>query len=86
MSQIMKRSTGNNSSKHPRGRGLTLERFAAAKSSSYNKQEQKEKQFALDARKVNKYRKLKKKLQQKGALLPITQVTSCTAATTSLQS
>lgn len=53
-------------SKHTRG--LTLERFAAAKSSGYNKREKKEKQFALDAKQVNKYRKLKQKLQQQGML------------------
>ncbi len=49
-------------------RGLTLERFAAAKSSGYNKREKKDKHFALDAKKVNKYRKLKSKLQQNGIL------------------
>ena len=61
-----------NGSKHPKG--LTLERFAAAKSSSYSKQEKKEKQFALDARQVNKYRKLKQKLQQQGLLPGVSQV------------
>lgn len=60
------------SSKHPKG--LTLERFAAAKSSGYNKRDKKEKQFALDAKKVNKYRKLKQKLQQKGLLPELSQV------------
>lgn len=60
------------SSKHPKG--LTLERFAAAKSSGYNKRDKKEKQFALDARKVNKYRKLKQKLQQQGLLPEVSQV------------
>ena len=58
--------------KHPKG--LTLERFAAAKSSNYNKREKKEKQFALDAKKVNKYRKLKQKLQQQGLLPGVSQV------------
>lgn len=58
--------------KHPKG--LTLERFAAAKSSGYNKREKKEKQFALDAKKVNKYRKLKQKLQQQGMLPGVSQV------------
>ncbi|KAL3136954.1 hypothetical protein ABBQ32_006558 [Trebouxia sp. C0010 RCD-2024] len=57
--------------KHPKG--LTLERFAAAKSSGYNKREKKEKQFALDAKKVNKYRKLKQKLQQQGMLPGVSQ-------------
>lgn len=66
MSQIAKHSKGKSSNRHPRG--LTLERFAAAKSSGYNKRDKKEKQFALDAKKVNKYRKLKSKLQQKGML------------------
>lgn len=62
------------SRKHPKG--LTLERFAAAKSSGYNKRDKKEKQFALDARKVNKYRKLKQKLQQQGLLPEASQVLS----------
>lgn len=59
-------------SKH--AKGLTLERFAAAKSSGYNKREKQEKQFALDAKKVNKYRKLKTKLQQQGVLPRVSQV------------
>ena len=59
-------------SKHKQG--LTLERFAAAKSSGYNKRERKEKQSALDAKKVNKYRKLKRKLQQQGTLPGVSQV------------
>lgn len=63
--QIAKRHKGKGS-RHPKG--LTLERFAAAKSSGYNKRERIDKQFALDAKKVNKYRKLKSKLQQKGVL------------------
>ena len=60
------------STKHPKG--LTLERFAAAKASGYNKRDKKEKQFALDARKVNKYRKLKQKLQHQGLLPEVSQV------------
>lgn len=72
MSQVAKHPKGKSSNKHPRG--LTLERFAAAKSSGYNKRDKKEKQFALDAKKVNKYRKLKSKLQQKGMLPSVSQV------------
>lgn len=72
MSQIAKRPKGKSSNRHPRG--LTLERFAAAKSSGYNKRDKKERQFALDAKKVNKYRKLKSKLQQKGMLPSVSQV------------
>ena len=53
---------------HKHRKGLTLERFAAAKTSGYNKQEKKDKQFALNAKKVNQYRKLKRKLQQSGAI------------------
>ncbi|KAA6422429.1 MAG: hypothetical protein FRX49_07604 [Trebouxia sp. A1-2] len=71
MSQIAKRPKGKSSNRHPRG--LTLERFAAAKSSGYNKRDKKERQFALDAKKVNKYRKLKSKLQQKGMLPSVSQ-------------
>lgn len=72
MSQIAKHLKSKSSNRHPRG--LTLERFAAAKSSGYNKRDKEEKQFALDAKKVNKYRKLKSKLQQKGMLPSVSQV------------
>lgn len=71
MSQIAKHLKSKSSNRHPRG--LTLERFAAAKSSGYNKRDKEEKQFALDAKKVNKYRKLKSKLQQKGMLPSVSQ-------------
>ena len=55
-------------------KSLSLERFAAAKSSGYNKLEKREKQLALNAGKINKYRKLKRKLQQKSALPEAAQV------------
>jgi hypothetical protein len=51
-----------------------LERFAHAKTSTYDKKKKKEKEFALNAKKVNKYRKLKQRLAQIGRLqanLPI---------------
>lgn len=47
--------------------GLTLERFASAKKSGYNREQKRDKQFALNAKRVNKYRKLKRKLQQSAA-------------------
>lgn len=51
---------------HKHHKSLTLERFAAAKASGYNKQEKKDKEFALNAKKVNQYHKLQRKLQQSG--------------------
>ena len=53
---------------HKPRKGLTLERFATAKASGYSKQEKKDKEYALNAKKVNQYRKLKRKLQQSGVL------------------
>ena len=50
--------------------GLSLERFAHAKTSTYDKKHRKEKEFALNAKKVNKYRKLKQRLAQSGRLQP----------------
>lgn len=50
--------------------GLSLERFAKAKQSSYDKKAKKAKELALNAKKVNKYRKLKQKLAAKGLLAP----------------
>ena len=47
-----------------------LERFANAKTSTYDKQRRKEKEFALNAKKVNKYRKLKQRLTDAGRLQP----------------
>ncbi|CAL8462482.1 g2015 [Coccomyxa elongata] len=52
--------------------GLSLERFAHAKTSSYDKKKAKEKEFALNAKKVNKYRKLKQRLAKAGKLRPLT--------------
>ena len=51
--------------------GLSLERFAHAKTSSYDKKKAKEKEFALNAKKVNKYRKLKQRLAKAGKLRPL---------------
>lgn len=51
--------------------GLSLERFAHAKTASYDKQKAKEKAFALNAKKVNKYRKLKQRLAKEGRLVPL---------------
>ena len=47
---------------------LSLERFASAKRSGYDKQRRVQREFALNAKKVNKYRKLKKRLQIEGKL------------------
>lgn len=57
--------------KHPNKRrfvGLSLEKFAAAKNSTYDKQRRKEREDNLRAGKINKYRKLKAKLQRSGEL------------------
>ena len=50
--------------------GLSLERFAKAKQSGYDKKAKKAKEQALNAKKVNKYRKLKQRLGMKGLLTP----------------
>ena len=51
-----------------KAKGLSLERFAGAKQSSYDKKAKKAKELALNAKKVNKYRKLKQRLASKGLL------------------
>lgn len=51
-------------------KGLSLERFARAKTSTYDQKHKKEKEFALNAKKVNKYRKLKQRLMKTGKLQP----------------
>lgn len=55
--------------KHKQG-GLSLERFAKAKQSGYDKKAKKAKELALNAKKINKYRKLKQKLAATGLLTP----------------
>uniref|UniRef100_A0A7S1SV61 rRNA-processing protein FYV7 n=1 Tax=Tetraselmis chuii TaxID=63592 RepID=A0A7S1SV61_9CHLO len=45
------------------GAGLGLDRFASAKKSTYDKRAVKAKQTALNAKKVNKYRKLLRKME-----------------------
>lgn len=45
------------------GFGIRLDKFAGAKKSTYDKRAIKAKQAALNAKKVNKYRKLVKKLE-----------------------
>jgi hypothetical protein len=47
------------------GPGLSLNKFAKAKQSTYDLKAKKEKQLALNAKQVNKYRKLQKRLQGK---------------------
>ena len=53
-----------------KAKGLSLERFAGAKQSSYDKKAKKAKELALNAKKINKYRKLKQRLSNKGLLGP----------------
>ena len=50
-------------------KGLSLERFAGAKRSSYSKQHRVQRELALNAKKVNSYRKLKQRLLREGKLL-----------------
>eukprot|EP00891_Asterochloris_glomerata_P005934 jgi/Astpho2/5934/Aster-02422 len=50
--------------------GLSLEQFASAKASGFDKKHERDKQKALNAKQVNKYRKLRQKLQQTGRLNP----------------
>jgi hypothetical protein len=60
--------------------GISLQRFAAAKKNRYDKKAKLEKTAALNAKRVNKYRKLKAKLEVEGQLKPFlpkhSQVTS----------
>lgn len=50
------------------GHTLSLDKFANAKVSKFNKKEKLEKQRALNAKKVNKYAKLKRRLEAAGEL------------------
>ncbi len=47
------------------GPGISIEKFARAKSSGYDKKAVQEKERALNAKKVNKYKKLKQRLKDK---------------------
>lgn len=47
------------------GAGISIDKFARAKASSYDPQAKIEKQRALNAKTVNKYKKLKNRLQDK---------------------
>jgi hypothetical protein len=49
--------------KRPKFAGLSVEKFANAKGTRFDKQHEKERQFALNAKRVNKYRKLKTRLE-----------------------
>lgn len=56
------------------GAGLSLDKWATAKISKYDKRKVVEKQQQLKAKQVNKYKKLKKRLEAEGRLqapLPI---------------
>ncbi|GAB4822522.1 hypothetical protein N2152v2_009568 [Parachlorella kessleri] len=59
--------TGGRPQHKPRklGAGISIEKFAKAKSSGYDKRAIQEKERALNAKKVNKYKKLKQRLQDK---------------------
>ena len=50
---------------------ISLHKFAGAKKSRYDKKARLEKASALNAKRVNKYRKLAAKLEEKGELRPI---------------
>ena len=49
---------------------LSLTRFAGAKTSAYDKQRREQRDFALNAKKVNKFRRLKQRLLREGKLQP----------------
>ena len=49
---------------------LSLERFAKAKQTGFDKRAKIQKELALKAKQVNKYRKLRQKLAQQGVLAP----------------
>ena len=49
---------------------LSLERFAKAKQTGFDKRAKKQKELALKAKQVNKYRKLRQKLAKQGVLAP----------------
>ena len=49
---------------------LSLERFAKAKQTGFDKRAKIQKDLALKAKQVNKYRKLRQKLAQQGVLAP----------------
>ena len=53
--------------KRKRDRPLSLSKFGAAKASTYDKRIIKQKQAALNAAKVNKYRKLKARMTEQAA-------------------
>ena len=51
--------------------GISLHKFAGAKKSRYDKKARLEKAAALNAKRVNKYRKLTAKLEDEGQLRPV---------------
>ncbi len=53
------------------GAALSLDKFASAKVSKYDKKQLLEKQRALRAKQINKYRKLQKRLAAEGKLSPL---------------
>lgn len=54
--------------KHRLGASLSLDKWASAKVSKYDKRKVIEKQKQLKAKQVNKYKKLKKRLEAEGKL------------------
>ena len=56
--------------KRRRDRPLSISKFGAAKASTYDKRVIKQKQAALNAAKVNKYRKLKARLTEQASVAP----------------
>lgn len=63
---------------HKLGAALSLDRWASAKVSKYDKRKVIEKQKQLKAKQVNKYKKLKRKLEAEGRLAAaVPQVSSC---------
>eukprot|EP00877_Chromochloris_zofingiensis_P009196 jgi/Chrzof1/452/Cz01g16110.t1 len=64
----MKSEGKHHKAKRHVGVAISLEKFASAKKSTYDKRQVLEKQRALKAKQVNKYQKLKKRLENEGKL------------------
>lgn len=75
MAKSMKNGKGSAGHKALKS-GVSLEKFAQAKLSRYDKREKLRKEAALKAKKISKYRKLKFRLQKEGRLPPATQTTT----------
>jgi hypothetical protein len=65
------------------GAGLSLDKFATAKVSKYDKRKVLQKQMALKAKQVNKYKRLKRRLEAEGKYIATPTTVSKPLETTS---